>query len=146
MMIFPKKVLTGLLVAGILAVGLSVGGSVYAAKEEQKAATQVAKDYVAAFEKHDTKSMLKYVKDTRAKEATELQAMYEQLIKENDMIHGQMKLDRVESLADGKFQAIFEMKTDLNKKGWAQYPLPMVKEDGEWKVFVDGSLIVDTKN
>ncbi|PWK13479.1 NTF2-like N-terminal transpeptidase domain-containing protein [Tumebacillus permanentifrigoris] len=141
----PNKILTKLLVSGALAVGIGWGGSVYATQEDQKSATKMVEDYVSAFTKNDVAGMVKHVKDSRAKDSNELEAMYQQFVKQNTDEHAQLKLDGIVEASDGTYLANFQMKTDLYEKGWVQYSLPLIKENGEWKIYVDGNLVVDTK-
>jgi hypothetical protein len=137
------KILTSALVLGALVFGGVMATSASSPLEDRQAATEAVTAYVKAFEANDIDSITRYVKDARAKDEADLHANYEQYIKRNQELHTKLKLLNVEVSADGTITAAFEMASDGQKT--VQFSLPVVKEKGEWKLFVDGSLVIDTK-
>ncbi|MBL0385907.1 hypothetical protein JJB07_04515 [Tumebacillus sp. ITR2] len=140
-----SKLITLALSLGVLAIGIGWSGSVYATQEEKKVVIKAAQDYVEAFTNHDIDELMNHVKDTRAQNDAELHANYESFIKTALEQHEQLKFISVEEVSSGTYQVNFEHYSDVFQKGWVPISLPMVKENGEWKLFVDGSLVVNTK-
>ncbi|PWK12830.1 hypothetical protein [Tumebacillus permanentifrigoris] len=139
-----QKILSAVGLAGILAVGLAWGGSVYASQEELKSAKKAAQEYVVAFEQHDVDAMIKYIKDARVKNNTELRASFEEFVKHDKEDDTKLKLVDVVPVSDGVFEAKFEEKS--KRYNSVQFSLPIVNENNQWKIYVDGNQVVNTQN
>lgn len=133
------KILSAVLVVGVLAVGIGWGGSVYASQEELKAAKKAAQDYVAAFEKHDVDTMIQYIKDDRVKNTDELRASFDQFVKNDTEDETKLKLVDVVALSEGGYEAKFQQKS--KRYTVATFSLPMVKENNQWKLHIDNTQV-----
>jgi hypothetical protein len=137
------KILTTILVAGAVIAGGGFVNSTLASQDEEKLATKAAQEYVSAFKSGNIDKLTKSVKDTRVTDQTQLKAKYEKYVKKNQDRHSKLDFVRIKDAGNGNFSATFEISSDLYKA--TQFDLPVVTDNGQWKVFVDGSVVVDTK-
>lgn len=137
-----SKILTTALVAAALIAGGVFVNSTMASQDDEKMATKAVQEYVNGYKNGDIETMLKYVKDTRVTDQAELKDQYEQYVKQNKD-HTALKFLSVKKMDGEKYIAMIELSSKDFKT--TTVTLPVIKENGEWKIFVDGSVVVDTK-
>lgn len=138
------KFLTTAVVAGALIAGVVFVNSTMASQDDEKMATKAVQEYVNGFKSGDIDKMTKYIKDTRVSNESQLKEKYKKYAKRNKERETNLKFVSLEQAEGDKFIANFEMSSNEFKA--TPFQLPVVKENGEWKIFVDGSLSLDTKH
>lgn len=137
-----SKFLTAALVAGALIAGGVFVNSTTASQDDEQLATRSVQEYLNGYENDDIDTMLKYVIDTRVSNKAQLREEYEQRIKQEDR-------DRVKFISIRKGDGDQYVATlELSSKDFNPTPIqiPVVKDKGRWKIFVDGSVVVNTKH
>lgn len=133
------KLLTTALVAGALIAGGAFVNSTMASQDDEKMATKAIQEYVTGFKNGDVEAMTSHIKDTRVKDESQLNEKYKKYVKENKERNAELKFVSVEKADGDKFIANFEYSTNEFKATPLQ--LPVIKdENGDWKLFVDGSV------
>lgn len=137
-----SKFLTAALVAGaLIAGGVFVNSTTTSQNDEQLAARSV-QEYLNGYENGDIDTMLKYVIDTRVTNKAQLREKYERQIKQEDR-HG-VKFISIKKGDGDQYVATLELYSKDFKP--TPFQIPVVKDRGRWKIYVDGSVSVDTKH
>ncbi|MGZ4032768.1 MAG: hypothetical protein ACXVP2_11480, partial [Tumebacillaceae bacterium] len=93
-----------------------------------------------AFQSGNVDKMISNVKDTRFKDADNKKAKYINYAKANHDRHSQLKLISVEKVDANDYKANLEISSDQYQP--ARISLPVVNENGLWKLLVDGSVVI----
>lgn len=138
------KILSTMLIAGALFVGGAFVNSTMASQDNEKLATQTVQQYVSAFNTGDVETLAQTAKDTRFTDKSLLKYEYEQYVQRNKDRDTGLKFLSIEKADGDRFLANLELSSKEFKP--TPFQLPVIKENGEWKIFVDGSVTVDTKH
>ncbi|TPG90587.1 DUF4878 domain-containing protein [Brevibacillus laterosporus] len=116
------------------------------AGEEKNSAEVAVKEFVTALNKGDAVTASKYVIDDRESERGLSTRQYEKIFKE--YVEEQEKVNEVTELLDidkenGKLVANLKIIRDDAE---FEILVPLKKENKQWKLFVDGSIVTDISN
>lgn len=137
------KILTVALVAGALISGGVFVNSTMASQDDEKMATKAVQEYVTGFKNGDIETMTKYIKDSRVTDEAQLKKKYESYVKQNKEDNSELKFVSIKKIDTEKYVASFEISSKDLKATTIQ--LPVIKENDEWRIFVDGSVTVDNR-
>lgn len=134
------------LIVSALAITAIVGALTFnatqASQDDEKMATKAVQEYVTGFKNGDIGTMIKYIKDTRVTDPAQLKEQYEYYVKQNKDRSTDLKFVSIEKVNGERYAANFEMSSKEFKA--TPFQLPVIKENGEWKILVDGSVTLKT--
>lgn len=129
---------TTAVLATVIAVG--VAGALYfgvskseASATPEQEAKQVAKHYVDGLKSGNVDKIMQNSKDVRFKNDSERKQMYSDLANEQDVLKAEVVSVK---LVDDS-HANFALHAKFKSSGTQDVTLPMVKEDGNWKVVIE---------
>ncbi|PWK14311.1 DUF4878 domain-containing protein [Tumebacillus permanentifrigoris] len=126
------------LLATLIAVGVA-GGLYFGVSKSQASATpeqeakQAVKQYVDGLKTGNVDKIMQYSKDVRFKNDAERKQLYSNLTNEQDVLKAEVVSVK---LVDDS-HATFELHAKLKSAGIQDVTLPVVKEDGTWKVVIE---------
>jgi Putative lumazine-binding len=131
-----KKLAALTLASAVIAVGVFASTS-NASSEAEKEARFVINKYMDAVKNGDVEGIAKYAKDTRFANMEEAKKEYKDLVKQNPVKKAEIL--NVKQVDENNMVAT--VRFTQNHVEDAEIQLPMVKENGDWKIVVTGQIV-----
>lgn len=122
---------------GLLVAGGTFVSSTVASQDVEQEVQQAVTGYINAVKTGNVDEAVKYVHDTRFPNVEATKAQYKNLFKESPMSHAEIV--SIVEVDDTHAQVTIKAKTKLS--GTQEVTLPVVKEDGQWKVLITGQKV-----
>lgn len=129
-----KKVVTLTLAATVVLSGGIFAATSGASSEAEKEAKFAITQYMNAVKKGDVETMAKYAKDTRYANIDEAKKDYKEIVKQNPVT----KADILDVKKIDENNMLVKILLSQNHVENAEVELPMVKENGDWKIVITG--------
>ena len=132
-MTLSQKIVAFTLVATVIAGGVFASTSSASSKAEKEAKFVINK-YLDAVKKGDVEEFAKYAKDTRFTNMEEAKKEYKDIVKQNPVKKAEVlevkQVDENNMVAKVRFSQVNVVDAEVQ--------LPMIKENGDWKIVITG--------